>query len=947
VRHLPTGLSALGLAMIATFGVLLPGTAVAQSTTPTFVQGMAFSTVPSSTTTVTLGGQVSQGDLLVGWFSQYHTSTPEEIQVSDNVNGTWTRAPSSLTFEDDTGDIALYYRENSQAAPSGLVITLSVSSAVYWQGVVADYSGVALAGALDQIVSQRFADGSSVDTGPTAPVDAGELVFAALITSPSNGSVTPGSSQGVPYAARAQTDNGSAYEEDITSSAAGGQDGTATLSFLTDWYAVCAVFHPYPATPPVPPSTPTGLEATSVASTRVTLSWSPSSTGSVAGYTVYRDGSAIETTGPDTTIFVDGDVTPSTTYTYTVDAFDLANDHSAPSSPLTVTTPVASPEFVQGAAASTGTHVSSYTLTLPEPVLTGDLLVGWFSQFGASGQVQVSDNVNGPWTRSVSTTWGGSGDIALFYRQKSAPAPAGLTIKVAGAAPAYLQEVAAHYRNVAQVGALDQAVVSGGQGTDVSAGPTAPVPAGELVVAAVLTSSEPVFATPGSSQTVPYVLDVRNGSASTDLEDILSSAAGPQQGSLTLGTPDTWQMLLATFRTIGTASSTTGVTSSVNPSVSGQPVTFTATVKAGTAGVGTPTGTVTFKDGANTLGTGALNSTGQAKFTISKLAVGSHPITASYGGDAKFSGSTSSTLNQTVKKASTTTLVSSSANPSVSGQPVTFTATVTAKSPGTGIPTGTVTFKDGANTLGTGTLDSSGHAMFVTSPLAVASHSITASYGGDANFNGSISTTLNQTVKKAATTTLVSSSANPSVFGQSVTFTATVTANSPGAGTPTGAVTFKDGGSTLGTGTLNNSGQAIFTTSTLKVGSHSITASYGGDAHFNGSTSSTLTQTTTTTTPTTSTTSSTTSTQPPTTTTTLAPTTTTTTEPPPTSTTSTQPPDTTTTLPPTTTSTTEPPTTSTTSSTSTTEPPTTTSEPPATTTTEPPTTSTTQTVNPG
>ena len=761
MRHLPTGLSALGLAMIATFGVLLPGTAVAQSTTPTFVQGMAFSTVPSSTTTVTLGGQVSQGDLLVGWFSQYHTSTPEEIQVSDNVNGTWTRAPSSLTFEDDTGDIALYYRENSQAAPSGLVITLSVSSAVYWQGVVADYSGVALAGALDQIVSQRFADGSSVDTGPTAPVDAGELVFAALITSPSNGSVTPGSSQGVPYAARAQTDNGSAYEEDITSSAAGGQDGTATLSFLTDWYAVCAVFHPYPATPPVPPSTPTGLEATSVASTRVTLSWSPSSTGSVAGYTVYRDGSAIETTGPDTTIFVDGDVTPSTTYTYTVDAFDLANDHSAPSSPLTVTTPVASPEFVQGAAASTGTHVSSYTLTLPEPVLTGDFLVGWFSQFGASGQVQVSDNVNGPWTRSVSTTWGGSGDIALFYRQKSAPAPAGLTIKVAGAAPAYLQEVAAHYRNVAQVGALDQAVVSGGQGTDVSAGPTAPVPAGELVVAAVLTSSEPVFATPGSSQTVPYVLDVRNGSASTDLEDILSSAAGPQQGSLTLGTPDTWQMLLATFRTIGTASSTTGVTSSVNPSVSGQPVTFTATVKAGTAGVGTPTGTVTFKDGADTLGTGALNSKGQAKFTISKLAVGSHPITASYGGDAKFSGSTSSTLNQTVKKAATTTLVSSSANPSVFGQSVTFTATVTANSPGAGTPTGAVTFKDGGSTLGTGTLNNSGQAIFTTSTLKLGSHSITAPYGGDAHFNGSTSSTLTQTTTTTTPTTSTTSTQPP------------------------------------------------------------------------------------------------------------------------------------------------------------------------------------------
>src|SRR5207248_9274673 len=293
-----------------------------------------------------------------------------------------------------------------------------------------------------------------------------------------------------------------------------------------------------------------------------------------------------------------------------------------------------------------------------EPVQAGDLLVGWFSQFGVSGQVRVSDNVNGLWTRSVSTTWGGSGDIALYSRQNSAAAPSGLTITTSPPASAYVQEAVAHYRHVATVGALDQAVKADGQGTYASTAPTALVPAGELVVAAVLTSGQPVFATPGSSQMVPYVLDVRNGSASSDLEDILSSAAGPQQGSLTLGTPDTWQMLLATFRTIGTASSTTGVTSSVNPSVSGQPVTFTATVKAGTAGVGTPTGTVTFKDGANTLGTGTLDSSGHAMFVTSPLAVASHSITASYGGDANFNGSISTTLNQTVKKAATTTLVS-------------------------------------------------------------------------------------------------------------------------------------------------------------------------------------------------------------------------------------------------------------------------------------------------
>jgi len=154
-----------------------------------------------------------------------------------------------------------------------------------------------------------------------------------------------------------------------------------------------------------------------------------------------------------------------------------------------------------------------------------------------------------------------------------------------------------------------------------------------------------------------------------------------------------------------------------------------------------------------------------------------------------------------------------------------------------------VTFNDGASTLGTGTLNGSGQATFVTSTLAVGSHPITAAYGGDSTFTGSTSSTLTQTVKKAGTTTLASSLANPSVSGQAVTFTATVTAKSPGAGTPTGTVTFKNGPSTLGTGTLNSSGQATFTISTLAVGPHSITASYGGDANFSGSTSSKLTQT--------------------------------------------------------------------------------------------------------
>ena len=93
------------------------------------------------------------------------------------------------------------------------------------------------------------------------------------------------------------------------------------------------------------------------------------------------------------------------------------------------------------------------------------------------------------------------------------------------------------------------------------------------------------------------------------------------------------------------------------------------------------------------------------------------------------------------------------------------------------------------------------------------------------------------TKAQAGTTTTLTSSSNPSAFGQPVTFTATVAASSPGTGSPTGTVTFKDGSTTLGSGTLTTTSgvtAATFTTSTLSVGSHAITASYGGDANFVG-----------------------------------------------------------------------------------------------------------------
>ncbi len=172
---------------------------------------------------------------------------------------------------------------------------------------------------------------------------------------------------------------------------------------------------------------------------------------------------------------------------------------------------------------------------------------------------------------------------------------------------------------------------------------------------------------------------------------------------------------------------------------------------------------------------------------------------------------------------------------------VTFTATVTGTN---GVPplTGTVTFKDGATILGTGTLSGSptATATFSTTGLAPGSHTITAIYSGDSNFAGSTSGNFTQTVKANTTATLISS-LNPACFGQSVTFTATVAVVAPGVGTPTGTVTFKDGATSLATNTLS-SGQATFTTSTLSAASHSLTAVYNGDANFNTNTSAVVTQ---------------------------------------------------------------------------------------------------------
>ncbi|MBI5031535.1 MAG: Ig-like domain repeat protein, partial [Chloroflexi bacterium] len=291
---------------------------------------------------------------------------------------------------------------------------------------------------------------------------------------------------------------------------------------------------------------------------------------------------------------------------------------------------------------------------------------------------------------------------------------------------------------------------------------------------------------------------------------------------------------LSPNQSVSKAGTTTTLASSQNPSTFGQTVWFTATVSALPPGSGTPTGTVQFKDGGANLGSPVALSGGNASLITSTLSVGTHIITAVYGGDANFNTSTGTlSPNQSVSKANSTTSLSSSPNPSTFGQTVWFTATVSALSPGLGTPTGTVQFKDGSTNLGSPVTLSGGSAILITSTLSAGTHTITAVYSGDANFNPSTGTlSPNQSVSTAATTTLVETSGTPSVFGQTVWFTATVSVLPPGSGTPTGTVQFKDGSTNLGSPVALSGGNAILITSTLSIGTHIITAVYSGNANF-------------------------------------------------------------------------------------------------------------------
>ena len=281
---------------------------------------------------------------------------------------------------------------------------------------------------------------------------------------------------------------------------------------------------------------------------------------------------------------------------------------------------------------------------------------------------------------------------------------------------------------------------------------------------------------------------------------------------------------------------------------SSSPITITATVawEVYCSGCSLPAGTVHFYVGLTEVNEAQTsNGTASVQFNPSALPAGAYNVVAVFNAEKSYRPSQGSDGVKvlTVNPAATTTAetVSPTSIGVGSTSPITISATV-APTSGSGTPTGTVTFFNGTTQIGQPTL-SGGTAsiQYNASSLAVGTYPITATYSGDSNYAASTSapTTLTVTNLPSTTTTLgitASPSASQANVGSNVTFSATV-AHTSGTATPTGTVTFSNNGTKLGTGTLNNSAAASYSTSSLAAGQYSVIATYGGDSNYSGSAS--------------------------------------------------------------------------------------------------------------
>jgi Pro-kumamolisin, activation domain/Bacterial Ig-like domain (group 3) len=233
---------------------------------------------------------------------------------------------------------------------------------------------------------------------------------------------------------------------------------------------------------------------------------------------------------------------------------------------------------------------------------------------------------------------------------------------------------------------------------------------------------------------------------------------------------------------------------------------------------------------------------GNVQFTVPGPP-GPHSFSAAYSGDNNYASSKSAPFSVNVAYSSITTVTSSA--PTIQhGASVTFTAVVKPNQSGGPAMTGTVQFSTNGTPIGSPIPLENGQAQVSTSTLPAGNLPISATYSGDANYQGSIGSVQENVILLPTTTTVTTS--NPAIVqGASVTLTAHVAPNAAGGPALTGTVQFlsalsaQSGDNTLGAPVTVANAQAQITTTSIVAGTNLILAAYSGDANYANSTGST------------------------------------------------------------------------------------------------------------
>ncbi|MFF7232572.1 Ig-like domain repeat protein [Streptomyces sioyaensis] len=762
-------------------------------------------------------------------------------------------APNGAGDGTPTGTVTFHFGDGSTPIDAPVVdgVATGVHAYPHTTGspftVSATYSGddeFIASVATDTHLVQRAVSTTVVSSSPAASVPGQPVTVTATVSAAPPGAGTPTGTVTFDFG------------DGTTTVTAPVTDGTASITHV--WSETSGspfvITADYSGDSGFTPSSGTGTQTVAPAATTTDLASSPDP--SVAGQPVTLTATVTavapgEGTPTGTVTFTFGDGTPAATATVAAGTATVTHTWGGTSgSPYPVTAAYSGDaDFSPSTGAETQTvGQASSGLTLissPDPSVAGQ-------------EVTFTARVSAVPPGAGTPT----GTVTFDFGDGTAPVTAPVSGGVATLAHTYAAASASPYTVTAHYGG--DADFAPGTGTDLHT-----VSAGAATTSTTVASSpdptvtgQPVTFTATVAPTPPGA-GVPTGTVTFDFGDGTAAITAPVSGGVATvahtyraatGSPYTVTAHYSgdsnfssssgtDLHTVVPASTRTTVTAAPDPSVAGQPVTLTATVAPLGPGAGVPTGTVTFDFGDGSAPVTAPTTNGQAGVTHTYTSAGGpFTVTAHYDGDTSFLPS-DGTDTQTVNKAATNTAVVSSPDPTVVGQPTTITATVAAIAPGDGIPTGTVTFDFGDGTAPVTAPATSGLAS-VTHTYTGASgspYTLTATYNGDPNHTSS-SGTESQTVGKAATTTAVVSSPDPSVVGQLMTVTATVASVAPGTGTPTGTVTFSFGDGTPSTTATLSGGTATVTHISASSSPYTLTATYNGDANYTSS-SGTDTQT--------------------------------------------------------------------------------------------------------